>query len=360
MQKSIFSIITELSQVHGAINLGQGFPEFDCHPDLIKLVEKYLNASKNQYAPMAGVDLLRTAIAKKLENIHKHSIDPNTQICITAGATQGIFTAIQSLISEGDEVIIIEPAYDSYIPSVRSAGGVPIIYQLNHPDYKVDWQRFESLITHKTKAIIINTPHNPTGTIFRQEDLEALDAIMKNKNIFLISDEVYEHIIFDNEIHQSVIKYPNLFEKSLAIYSFGKTFHVTGWKIGYVVGPAHLIDSSSQSINGMSSLSTVFYSTPLQNIWKTNKTTYPYRASSKISATYSTHIYPISILSHWHAKAPIFNCTIIQQFQIRTTSHSPRNLLASIVLRLFPFRLSFLATNQLRSFASVLLRKIEP
>lgn len=238
---TIFSVMSALANKHQAINLGQGFPDFDCDENLRQLVTKYLNEGKNQYCSMAGLLDLRQTISQKINNSYKVTLDPNTQICITAGATQALFTAIEAFVHQGDEVIIIEPAYDSYSPSIIIAGGIPKAYTLRYPDYSIDWDKFENLVTERTRMIIINTPHNPTGTILKQADLEALERIVVNKDIVVLSDEVYEHLIYDKEEHQSVLRFPNLFQQSLAVYSFGKTFHSTGWKMGYIVGPDYLI-----------------------------------------------------------------------------------------------------------------------
>lgn len=239
---TIFTVMSALANKHKAINLGQGFPDFDCDDALKVAVEKYLNAGKNQYCPMPGLLDLRQAISNKIQRSYGMKLDPATQICITAGATQALFTAITAFITKGDEVIIIEPAYDSYQPSIRIAGGIPRPYQLAYPDYAIDWNELGAMVTDQTKMIILNTPHNPTGTILRKKDLEALDQIVANKNIIVLSDEVYEHLIYDKEEHQSVLRFPNLFNQCLAVYSFGKTFHSTGWKIGYCVGPQYLME----------------------------------------------------------------------------------------------------------------------
>ena len=238
---SIFAVMSALANKHEAINLGQGFPDFDCDENLRKLVVKYLNEGKNQYAPMAGVLALKMAIGQKLQRIHGISVNPDSQICITVGASQAIFTAITALIHKGDEVIIIEPAYDSYKPSILIAGGIPKVYQMVSPDYSINWEELETMVNTRTRMIIINTPHNPTGTILRKADLEALEKIVVNRDIIVLSDEVYQHLIYDGEIHQSVLKFPKLAAQSIATYSFGKTFHTTGWKMGYCVGPASLI-----------------------------------------------------------------------------------------------------------------------
>lgn len=242
-ETTIFAVMSALANQHNAINLGQGFPDFDCDERLRQLVTKHLNSQKNQYCPMPGLLDLRQAIANKMNKSYGCSLNGETQICITAGATQAIFTAIQTFVHQGDEVIIIEPAYDSYLPSIVLAGGIPKAYRLTYPDYSIDWKAFEQLITHKTRMIIINTPHNPTGTILKKADMQALERIVAGKDIIVLSDEVYEHLIYDNEPHQSIVRFPTLFDQSLAVYSFGKTFHSTGWKIGYCVGPADLMEA---------------------------------------------------------------------------------------------------------------------
>ena len=238
---TIFAVMSGLARKYNAINLGQGFPDFDCDEKLKILVSKYLNDNKNQYCPMPGLLELRQAISKKLFRSHAIHLNAETQVCVTAGATQALFTAIEAFVHQGDEVIIIEPAYDSYRPSILIAGGVPRACQLTYPDYSIDWNEIENMVNDKTKMIIINTPHNPTGTILHQSDLESLEAIVADKNIIVLSDEVYEHLIYDNEQHQSVMRFPKLFEQSLAVFSFGKTFHATGWKMGYCVGSEQLM-----------------------------------------------------------------------------------------------------------------------
>ena len=238
---TIFTVMSALAKECGAINLGQGFPDFDCDEALRQKVEKYLNGGKNQYCPMPGLLDLRTSISNKMNLSYGVNLDPNTQICITAGATQALFTAITGFVHPGEEVIIIEPAYDSYKPSIQIAGGIPKIYALNYPDYSVDWNELAAMVTPRTRMIIINTPHNPTGTILRDADLKALEQIVSGTDIMVLSDEVYEHLIYDGEEHCSVVRYPTLFQQSLAVYSFGKTFHSTGWKMGYCVGPPDLI-----------------------------------------------------------------------------------------------------------------------
>jgi methionine aminotransferase len=233
--------MSALANEHKAINLSQGFPNFDCSDKLKKLVNKYIEKGYNQYAPMPGVPLLRERIAQKIDDLYGTAVNPATEITITAGATQAIFTAIAAFVQPGDEVIIFEPAYDSYRPSVEVFGGFPIVYQLEAPDYSIDWNAFSKLITQRTRMIIINTPHNPTGRTLKKTDLQKLQQITEGSEILILSDEVYEHLVFDGQEHQSTLRFPNLFQRTLAVYSFGKTFHSTGWKIGYCVAPEHLM-----------------------------------------------------------------------------------------------------------------------
>ncbi len=239
---TIFTVMSALANKHKAINLGQGFPDFDCDESLRDLVVKYVNSEKNQYCPMAGLLDLRQAISDKIKLTCNTTVNPQDEICITAGATQAIFTAITAFVHEGDEVIILEPAYDCYIPAIQIAGATPKGYQMVYPDYAIDWNEIKNMVTEKTSMIIINTPHNPTGTVLKKEDLVALENIVAGKNIIVLSDEVYEHLIYDGEVHQSVLRFPNLYQQSLAVFSFGKTFHSTGWKMGYAVGPKQLMD----------------------------------------------------------------------------------------------------------------------
>ncbi len=238
---TIFSVMSALANKHNAINLSQGFPNFDCPEALKQLVNKHLQEGKNQYVPMAGVPALRQRLVDKIDRMYGHSINPDTEITITAGATQALFTAIATFVSAGDEVILIEPAYDCYRPAIEVVGGIPIAYELVAPDYTINWQEIKNLVTEKTKMIIINTPHNPIGKTLKASDLKALEDLTKGTDILVLSDEVYEHLIYDGANHQSVLRYPELFKRSLAVYSFGKTFHNTGWKIGYIVAPDYLM-----------------------------------------------------------------------------------------------------------------------
>jgi methionine aminotransferase len=239
---TIFTVMSALANKHKAINLSQGFPNFPSSPMLNRLVFDYMDKGYNQYAPMAGVLPLREQLAQKVEKMYGIDIHPDTEITITAGATQAIFTAITAFVKAGDEVIILEPAYDSYKPAIEVNGGKAVIYEMQAPDYKVDWEAIQQLISPATRMIIINTPHNPTGTTLKAEDLNALATITRDTNILVISDEVYEHLIYDHQSHQSVLRYPELWQRSMATYSFGKTFHNTGWKVGYCLAPAPLME----------------------------------------------------------------------------------------------------------------------
>jgi methionine transaminase len=238
---TIFTVMSALAEQHGAINLSQGFPNFDTPEALKRLVNKYLKKGMNQYAPMTGLPVLRERLAEKIKFLYQNTINPQTEITITAGGTQGLFTAIAAFVKAGDEVITIEPAYDSYAPSIELVGGVVVPYRLEAPQYQIDWEAFSKLITAKTRMIIINTPNNPTGKILKINDLQQLEKITEGSDILILSDEVYEHLIFDGQTHQSVMRFPKLFQRSIASFSFGKTFHATGWKMGYVVAPETLM-----------------------------------------------------------------------------------------------------------------------
>ncbi len=239
---TIFTTMSTLAKEHNAINLSQGFPDFSPHPALIEEMEKAMrNNSFNQYLPMPGYLPLREKIAEKTEALYAAKVDPETEITVTAGGTQAIFTAILSVIRENDEVILFAPAYDSYAPSIELTGGKAIYYDLEAPDYKVNWQSVKKLINQRTKMIIINTPHNPTGTVLSTTDMEQLEKLVKGTDIIILSDEVYEHILFDGLQHLSILRYPKLAERSFVISSFGKTYHTTGWKLGYCIAPKNLM-----------------------------------------------------------------------------------------------------------------------
>lgn len=238
---SIFTTMSKMANEYNAINLSQGFPDFNCSEELIALVNKFMLKGENQYAPMAGLIGLREVIAEKTAELYSAKYDPETEITITAGGTQAIYTAIASMIKEDDEVIIFEPAYDCYEPAIELNGGKPVYVQLKHPHYTIDWDEVKKLIRHRTKMIIINTPHNPTGSIMSAADMQKLEKLTKNTDIVIVSDEVYEHILFDNCEHQGVARFPKLAERSFIISSFGKTFHTTGWKMGYCLAPKNLM-----------------------------------------------------------------------------------------------------------------------
>lgn len=238
---TIFTVMSRLANEHRAINLSQGFPNFDCSPRLIQLVNEYMNKGMNQYAPMAGAMPLREQLAQKIYTLYQNSIHPETEITITAGATQAIYCVIAAFIRQGDEVILVDPAYDSYAPSVVLNGGKPVAYELKSPNYNINWTELEQLVSPKTKMIVVNTPHNPTGSILSAKDMRTLQDLVEKYDLLVLSDEVYEHLIYDDVLHESALKYPQLFQRTLATYSFGKTFHSTGWKMGYCVASEHLM-----------------------------------------------------------------------------------------------------------------------
>ena len=238
---TIFTVMSALANEHNAINLSQGFPNFPSDQKLLDLATNAINDNRNQYAPMAGLLSLREAIAKKFDYLYQSTYNPATEITVTAGATQAIFTAISAFVSPGDEVIIFRPAYDCYEPSIALYGGKTVSVQLEAPTYSVNWQEVAEKINDKTRMIIINTPQNPSGTIFSKEDMQQLERLVKDTNIIVLSDEVYEHIVFDGQEHQSAVRFPGLKERSFVIASFGKTFHNTGWKLGYCCAPAELM-----------------------------------------------------------------------------------------------------------------------
>ena len=241
VKTTIFTTVGNLAREHNAIDLSQGFPNFEADDKLKSLVTDALNNGYNQYAPMPGYFGLREVISEKIETLHNRTYDPENEITVTVGATEAIFTAITAFINIGDEVIVIKPAYDCYEPAIILNGGIPVYVQLDAPDYKIDWTVFQQKVTDKTKMVILNTPHNPSGTILSKLDMEQLEKILKPTNIILLSDEVYEHIIFDGQVHESASRFPDLANRSFVCASFGKTFHVTGWKVGYCVAPAELM-----------------------------------------------------------------------------------------------------------------------
>ena len=237
---SIFTTIGQLANQHNAVNLSQGFPNFEVDPKLITLVSKALNEGYNQYAPMQGIFTLRETISEKIAALYGKVYHPEHEITLTAGATQALFTAIATFVHPGDEVIVFKPAYDSYEPSIEVNGGTVVPIQLTK-DYKINWEEFKQALSQKTKMVVINSPHNPSGTILVKQDLQKLETLLKNTNVLVLSDEVYEHLVYDGKPHESVAKYAELANRSLICASFGKTFHVTGWKLGYCAGPSHLM-----------------------------------------------------------------------------------------------------------------------
>lgn len=241
VETTIFTTMSQLAAQHNALNLSQGFPNFSPDPLLIKLATEAMMADYNQYAPMQGILPLREVISEKIHSLHGAQYHPETEITVTAGATQAIYTAISTFIRPNDEVIVIKPAYDCYEPAIEVNGGIPVFVQLQGKDFKMDWAEFRKKINAKTKMVIINTPHNPTGKVFSKEDMLTLQEILKNTAVILLSDEVYEHIIFDGKIHQSASSFPDLASRSFICASFGKTFHITGWKMGYCVAPKELM-----------------------------------------------------------------------------------------------------------------------
>jgi len=238
---TIFTLMSALAHEVGAINLSQGFPDFETSPVLIDLVNNAMKNGHNQYAPMAGVLALREQIAQKTEKLYGAVYNPDTEITITAGGTQAIFTAITCAIHPNDEVIIFEPAFDCYAPAIKLMGGIVKSMELEPPDYKIPWDMVRRLVNNKTRMIILNSPHNPTATILHQHDIDELSALVKNQDILILSDEVYEHLIYDGETHHSMARYPELQQRSFIVASFGKPFHATGWKVGYCMAPAFLM-----------------------------------------------------------------------------------------------------------------------
>lgn len=239
---TIFTVMSKMAQDYGAINLSQGFPDFDCPDRLKELVTKYLYDRKNQYPPMAGIPGLREQIAEKLKVHYRHSANPETEITVTSGATEALFDAIQATVSHGDEVIVFDPAYDSYEPAIILAGARAVHVPLTLPAYNIDWDHVAQAITVNTRLIIINTPHNPCGSILARDDLDKLAALIRDRQILVLSDEVYEHMVYDGLTHQSVLGHDELKEKSFAVFSFGKTYHATGWKLAYCVAPPVLTE----------------------------------------------------------------------------------------------------------------------
>ena len=238
---SIFTVMTRMANEHGAINLSQGFPDFDCEPALVEAVAKAMRAGHNQYAPMPGVQALRDAIAAKAKVCYGAEVDPVTEVVVTSGATAALYATLTALVQPGDEVLLFEPCYDSYVPVIRLSGGVPVFASLRYPDYRVNWDEVRRAVTPRTRVILVNTPHNPTGVVWTADDMAQLAAVVDGTDAVIVSDEVYEHIIFDGRPHESILRHPDLRSRAVVISSFGKTFHTTGWKVGYAIAPAPLM-----------------------------------------------------------------------------------------------------------------------
>lgn len=238
---TIFTVMSALAVEHKAINLGQGFPDYPMSPELISLVNKAMQQGNNQYVHMNGLPLLRERLAEKISGLYDTTVNPETDITVTPGGTYAIYTALTTVLQPGDEVIVFEPAYDSYIPNIEINGGIAVLIPLVYPDYKIDWDLVKQKLSPKTKMIMLNSPHNPTGMVLGTDDIEQLRSIVKDTGIFILSDEVYEHLIFDGKKHESMLRYPDLYERSFVCFSFGKVYHCTGWKLGYCVAPPNLM-----------------------------------------------------------------------------------------------------------------------
>lgn len=238
---TIFTVMSVLAAEHKAINLGQGFPDFNMSEELVVLVAEAMKKGHNQYTHMNGYVPLREALAQKVESLYATNINPDTEITVTPGGTYALFTAMATVLNPGDEVIVFEPAYDSYIPAIELNGAKAVTVQLSFPEYKIDWDVVESKITEKTKMILLNSPHNPTGAVLTADDIKRLKSLLKNTGIFILSDEVYEHLIFDGLQHESILKHPELLARAFVCFSFGKVYHCTGWKLGYCIAPQTLM-----------------------------------------------------------------------------------------------------------------------
>ena len=234
---SIFAVMTRLANEHGAINLSQGFPDFDCSPELVDLVARCMREGHNQYAPMPGVAALRAALAMKIERLYGRRYDPDTEITITSGATEGLFSTLSALVRPGDEVVLFQPCYDSYVPVVQLNGGTPVFVTLRFPDYRIDWDEVRRAVTPRTRLLLLNSPHNPTGMALGADDLRELKRVLEGSDALVVSDEVYEHILFDGLRHESLARDADLASRSVIVSSFGKSYHTTGWKVGYCAAP---------------------------------------------------------------------------------------------------------------------------
>jgi methionine aminotransferase len=260
---TIFTVMSRLALERSAINLSQGFPDFDCDPALIDLVSAAMRSGHNQYAPMSGVAALLEEIARKMERLYGARYDPGSEITVTSGATEALFSTITALVRAGDEVVLFEPAYDAYVPAVQLNGGTPVFVTLRYPDYAIDWDEVRRAISPRTRLIVVNSPHNPTGMVLDAADIVQLEAIVERSGVILLADEVYEHIIFDGRRHESLSRHPALRARACVVSSFGKTFHTTGWKIGYVAAPAAL----TTEIQRVHQFVTFASSTPVQHAY---------------------------------------------------------------------------------------------
>jgi methionine aminotransferase len=260
---SIFAVMTRRANERGAINLSQGFPDFDCSPELVALAREWLARGVNQYAPMPGALPLRRAVASMIERLYGAAYDPDSEITITAGATEGLFSAITALVHPGDEVVLVEPCYDSYVPAVQLAGGRPVFVSLRPPDYALDHDALARALTGRTRLIVLNSPHNPTGMVLGADDLRAIASLLDGTRVLLVSDEVYEHLVFDGRRHESVARMPALAARTAVISSFGKSFHTTGWKVGYVAAPRTI----TEEIQRVHQFVTFAVNTPLQHAY---------------------------------------------------------------------------------------------
>lgn len=235
---TIFTVMSSLAVEYNAINLGQGFPDYAMNEELVSLVNQHMKAGHNQYVHMNGLPALRNVIAEKIDSLYQHKVIADTEVTVTPGGTYAIYTALTSVLQPGDEVIVFEPAYDSYLPNIEINGAIPVLIPLTYPTYAIPWDEVKKKISPKTKMILLNSPHNPTGSVLNKEDIEELRKIVTGTGIFILSDEVYEHLIFDGMQHESMLRYPDLAERSFVCFSFGKVYHCTGWKLGYCVAPA--------------------------------------------------------------------------------------------------------------------------
>jgi methionine transaminase len=245
---TIFTTMSRLALEHGAINLSQGFPDFNCAPELIDAVARYMREGHNQYAPMPGAIPLREALAMKIERVYGHRYDPVTEITVTSGATEALYAALTALVHPGDEVLLFQPAYDLYVPAIQLSGGTPTFVTLRPPDYRIDWAAARRAITSRTRALVLNSPHNPTGMILTADDMRELERLLEHTDAIVVADEAYEHIVFDGERHESMSRYPAIAERAIVIGSFAKTFTTTGWKVGWSAAPKRL-SAEVQSIH---------------------------------------------------------------------------------------------------------------